>query len=417
VSQSATSNTPHLGRNNFDCVSEMIVFLNLFLFVKSLVHQEVTSHEVVQDIAVCVNDSFVEVVITPTETKFLHASFRVKLVGNIICLVDVKYANNSWRGVKLVPPGRYLLEVLLVYRHFNSSNLVANCVEEPRSFRVAPPLPFLVSAGLNITRTGWHVRQGVPQEDIEALAITRSFDTQGRNWTHLRWDSAITFIDASIDDKEETTDEKTRLGVVRFVGDSQTRELYHAVLRARDLAGLHCPELVLKDSCIDPTGLFNHTWLHYPDGVVNHEQFPHTSVIVLNTGQWSLSWVHGYPESLPSYREKLKGLFTRVLQSNLSIIVTSTHPGPFFSIVLTPCPARDWRTEPIVREYNKISKFAVEELRAAGHDIQFLDLTDIVEPVDDLTMDWSHYQRGPIAQALAKRTLHALRAKFQKGKS
>jgi hypothetical protein len=148
----------------------------------------------------------------------------------------------------------------------------------------------------------------VPQEDIEALAITRSFDTQGRNWTHLRWDSAITFIDASIDDKEETTDEKTRLGVVRFVGDSQTRELYHAVLRARDLAGLHCPELVLKDSCIDPTGLFNHTWLHYPDGVVNHEQFPHTSVIVLNTGQWSLSWVHGYPESLPSYREKLKGL-------------------------------------------------------------------------------------------------------------
>ena len=64
---------------------------------------------------------------------------------------------------------------------------------------------------------------------------------------------------------------------------------------------------------------------------------------------------------------------------------------------VTTCPPTDWRSPPMVDEFNQIA-----ERLASAHGLPFIDNTDIVSPMWDAAQDWKH-PHGVVLEAVANR--------------
>uniref|UniRef100_A0A7S1C2A9 Uncharacterized protein n=1 Tax=Corethron hystrix TaxID=216773 RepID=A0A7S1C2A9_9STRA len=111
--------------------------------------------------------------------------------------------------------------------------------------------------------------------------------------------------------------------------------------------------------------------------------------VVANFGQKPASFQEEHPWLFSEYEQKmqnflsLKGLFTR---HNVDLFVRSVNYIPI-SFRTGACPPVDWRSPPVIDQYNTIIRKV-----CAMHMVTFIDSNFIIGPMWDRSDDFNHYK-------------------------
>jgi hypothetical protein len=141
--------------------------------------------------------------------------------------------------------------------------------------------------------------------------------------------------------------------------------------------------------------------------VTNFTQMKECKTTILTFGQWDAgkpgqpphyNEALGYPtptvEYVKAYEVLLDALEQRYGFDMSRVIVINTHYNPPGDLI-TACPPKDWRSIPVIDEYNKFVR-----AMCARRGIDFIDTRDIIGPVWDSGADLNHYHgQAGVAEA------------------
>ena len=131
---------------------------------------------------------------------------------------------------------------------------------------------------------------------------------------------------------------------------------------------------------------------------------PGCRLFVLIWGQWDLSRYSGgapWPFEAVEFdlTERLREL-SEARAKNVSTLLMSTNYNPL-NCIITQCPPADWRSPPMVEEYNRI----LHRL-SVRFGVTMLDNTDILGPLWDASHDFSHPSPTVVAVIIARLVNH-----------
>lgn len=389
-------------------------------------------NEVVSSVVVCVDAEHGQLDVTMHTKLVLQTPvWRVRVVGPRIQLLQVRRVANEtlvWRARASLCGGVHFLEPMLIHREFDADNLMANCVETTALRLLREPFQFSVLLDCRY-EAGWLVRNETSLATLRQLATTR-VENDDTTWTALTaamWNAALEYVPSKhtgsaavlLHQQQQhlllPTAATSRGGSgVYFFGDSQMRFMFNHLLRQR---AVPCSAEfdANKGVCVDPLNLYSYFPIYWPSDFIDEAWVAGRALIVLNVGQWSASWVGGYPDAIADYRARLYDLLARVVSYNITTWFLSTNPGPLAANKLG-CPAQDWRTDALIERYNVVALEIVRQLQAASTPasapLEFIDTNDITLPVEDLAEDGSHYN-GVVGAATAARIHKHLQKFFQ----
>lgn len=114
--------------------------------------------------------------------------------------------------------------------------------------------------------------------------------------------------------------------------------------------------------------------------------------IVFGFGQHPASFIGHRPTLFPEYYQLTESLMNDIIakkellkMSGADVYFRSMHYSSLMNYVAGSCPGIDWRSPPVVDEYNKI-----ERKLCMKYGIPFIDTNFLVSPVWDSAHDWSH---------------------------
>lgn len=320
--------------------------------------------------------------------------WRVRVVGPRIQLLHVRRELPTlWSAKTELCRGEYFLEVLLLYRELVQADDVAHTCEEAKRLLLTP---FYFTSTLDCEfDSGWMVAGVVSIDDVKLLANTRiqqPIPSQPGHW-YVEESLSLNRLNSVLQYKRHHACDSIRLHArVCLVGDSQMRLLYINIAKLR---GFNCSHTD-KEVCDDPSNTFFYSRMTFPTDTLTLPE--NCSLIIINVGQWSASLWNGYPdnvhpEPVASYASKLRTMLLQLVEKidEKRCWFLSTQPAPFGWLQLS-CPPRDWRTNPVILEYNMVAKRIIGEIRDKQRArIEFVDLQHIIAPVQDLSSDWNHY--------------------------
>lgn len=333
--------------------------------------------------------------------------WRVRVVGPVIRMLRLDRAHNDarvWHTNATLCGGKYYLDASLVFTNYVPARHRYNCLSTTTLSLIDPP--FSIVSTLNCSyEFGWRVRESTSDGIHRALARTRI--QMIPNTTLLsehQWNAALEYRHTVQVDATGVLSPKS----VVFVGDSHMRNIYNDLLRLR---GLKCPISISarKTVCGDSTGAFKYVPLGLATDVIPFEGLHEFRLLVVNTGQWAASYVPK-TDAITPYRKELRDLLKALLRQSVRILFISTNFGPL-SNLLVNCPPKDARNDPTIAMLNMWAREVVDELRNDRRSLQsynmspairFVDHSDLVEPIADLSDDWCHFS-GVVGEAIARR--------------
>lgn len=355
------------------------------------------THNVTRTVSACVDQDRVFVSIY-TWQSLKNPYWRVRLIGPQIELLHIVRADNGtlFHGESMLCAGNYLLEVLLVYREFDEQKIISNCVDATSV--LTEPLAVTVELQCQLrAKSGWLVKNTTSHVDILKLATTR---VQRDKSPPYNWSDLVEYVPLHPD---VATPPFFVNKTVCMFGDSQMRHLFNELLRER---GIECAVDANKNVCNDTSGMFRYTKLLWPNQTYFFaaKAVYNCSLLILNVGQWPAGWPAHFPFTVAEYHRQVAQLLSIVAQLETPTLFLSTNPGPLGTLHIR-CPPADWRTDPVITAYNRAAAIVVEQL-ASPH-VRFVDLYHIVVAVEDLSVDYCHFD-GAVGMALAKTVMHFL---------
>jgi hypothetical protein len=186
---------------------------------------------------------------------------------------------------------------------------------------------------------------------------------------------------------------------VCFVGDSQTRHIYHQVLHLIDRSDAGYGQILGLNSSAGAgrtvlnSSFMSYTVDHYGDDAIqlNTSSCSH---VFFNFGQWPLSYVLPQPWDVRHYAKKVAELAVTMKQQqqhhgNRQFWLT-TLPHPVMDMQQRKNPKHgfgvDWRTEPFIMLFNKVASTVMH-----AHGIPVVDIWSIASPLFDMSFDSGHY--------------------------
>ena len=209
--------------------------------------------------------------------------------------------------------------------------------------------------------------------------------------------NSIPYIDWTAVEKRRK-DNDSRL--VCFYGDSQVRNLVNTITAQIDSASCDPIEMQAgRASCTAPG--FAYKTIHYDTDWNFEDEVEGCSHIFLNYGQWPAAWATDPPWSFAQYRQsvtlfaqQMAGVKSRHITTKIYFLSTNLHS---FSILMTPCPVKDYRFPHIIEAYNLAAREAFSMVQDF---VGYIDTNRVIRPLFDLSFDCAHYQ-GPVGVALA----------------
>ena len=108
------------------------------------------------------------------------------------------------------------------------------------------------------------------------------------------------------------------------------------------------------------------------------------NIIIVGFGQWSAG--QRPLTTFPSYQKDLEEGILAWKSSNINFVIRKSHYNALGDSKNT-CPARDWRSPPVIDGYNEISRSLAQK-----HNITYLDTGSLMDPMWDSSGDFCHYE-------------------------
>jgi hypothetical protein len=355
-------------------------------------------------------------IIVHTNDTFPHAVFRLRISGPEVHLVPIRYHSGRLHcgEYHISHPGKYFIELIMLYAHFDESNIRKN-VFVMGNETIASPLPFVVApndvekAGKATGTSGfWRVNND------SLVGLIR----KTRTWAQDSWPAGdpliydilpitnatgLQFVSDRGPIFPQTLSNRStgclKKAKVCMWGDSQMRHLYNTITSAT--TGQHPSS---KKQVLGGGGLlkyFKKRYDNFEQDLDNLIRFQECRLIIANFGHWAAGPLGGYPWSFDKYQIYVEAdmVYLKSLETKygfLKILWVTTNPHGYTDWMLK---GTEWRTDPVLARYRDITLSL-----AAKHHIDVFDAFSVASPLCDLTYDGGHYN-GVVGWTLAGHVL------------
>jgi hypothetical protein len=107
--------------------------------------------------------------------------------------------------------------------------------------------------------------------------------------------------------------------------------------------------------------------------------------IVIGVGQWPASKTNNAPTLFLAYEKEMRTLI-KSIKGIKGVFLRSVNYNPLGDMI-GGCPPTDWRSPPVIDEYNRMLKRLCNK-----YGVEFIDTNFIIGPVWDSARDWCHYR-------------------------
>jgi hypothetical protein len=336
----------------------------------------------------------------PAQSHFLvtsnttrHAVFTLRLVGPSLVFTSQSRKLDGGRGHQLQyrtnAAGSYQAYIYTLF-DYAVENITTNCV----SSTPAKNLTFTVTSDqvspFNIGLWEWAEPQtgnlSVYQQQIVSHPFQPGSDEPFANLSYKYPFLPEDYLRSCMSAK-----------ITCLVGDSHMRHNFQHITQLLYGDRANCTK---RDTACSIAGSsvhfitlhFSHEWPAAAARVANHR----CDTVVINFGQWPLSFQSPALVSYTSYRGQLEALFATLSALTADVFWMDTNPLPQHPYTRT-CPPKDFRFPHVIAYYNEIASMSLRMYPR----LKLIPSFDMVFQLWDVTYDGAHYS-GPVGMALAK---------------